>query len=393
LNNFKRLNYKNHFSKSLKKSIMKNMLFFFILLFSSNYCNAQFFQATIESDGNDLIFKIRPNLSGGDITTTWSDMEFFVRWPDGESPFNFGAITVNTTDFPGVSIPNNGSNAQGAETGYTNNWFGTSFSVSPTATYLDGTEYEVFRVALDLPAESISFELVHNNVFSPHYLSLISGSGFDLTNPSGLMFYGPTAQICSPNCPASTPGSNHVDGGSLPLPVELMSFSAQPINNEKVLLAWRTASETNNDFFSVEHSTDGIRFIEIDRILGAGTFHGILDYKTFDEEPSFGNNYYRLKQVDFDGSEEYSEIQSVSFAKEDEDVKLYPNPTYGTVNIRWPGSENYQVMVYNANGEFVFSENNSKRLELSGLPQGIYQLRFLDVDRQKESIQRIVLVD
>ena len=79
------------------------MLFLFLL--SSFWCKAQFFQATIHKEGNDLVFRLRANPGGGDITTQWSDTEFFVRWPDGSPAFNFGTITVNTTDFPGINIP------------------------------------------------------------------------------------------------------------------------------------------------------------------------------------------------------------------------------------------------------------------------------------------------
>ncbi|MCB9265045.1 MAG: putative metal-binding motif-containing protein [Lewinellaceae bacterium] len=191
---------------------MRNLTFtIFFMLLAVSFSNAQYFQATIDAEGTDLVFKIRPNPTGGDISTGWSDIEFFVRWPDGSPAFNFGTLTVNTTDFPGVSIPNNGTNAQGSEIGYTNNWFGSSFSTTTTVTYTAGVEYEVFRVSLDIPASSVDFELVHNTFFYPHYLALINGSGQDLTNPGGVLFYGPEAEICSPNCPSTTGGNNHID--------------------------------------------------------------------------------------------------------------------------------------------------------------------------------------
>ena len=131
--------------------------------------SAQFFVATFEKDGMDLVFKITPNTGGGDISTGWSDIEFFIRYPDSQSgTFSFGIIVVNTTDFPGVLIPNNGPNAQGSETGYENNWFGTSFAATATRLYEEGTEYEVFRVTLDVDPATIGFELVHNEFFFAH---------------------------------------------------------------------------------------------------------------------------------------------------------------------------------------------------------------------------------
>ncbi|MCB0582280.1 MAG: putative metal-binding motif-containing protein, partial [Phaeodactylibacter sp.] len=194
---------------------MKKIFTFIAFFLAFHFCSAQYFQATIVKDNNDLIFKIRPNPGGGDISTGWSDIEFFVRWSDSSPTFAFGAITVNNTDFPGVVIPNNGRNIQGTEVGYINNWFGISFSATPANTYTDGMEYEVFRVALNVPASSIPFELVHNSFFFPHYLALVSNSGTDLTNPDDIFFYGPDALICDPNCPATTFGNNHVDSGSI----------------------------------------------------------------------------------------------------------------------------------------------------------------------------------
>jgi len=190
---------------------MKKLLSILVVIFSITFCQAQYFQATMTNQGNDLVFSIRPNPGGGNITTGWSDIEFFVRWPSNSAAFNFGAITVNNTNFPGVPIALNGQNAQGSEVGFNNRWFGSSFSVTDTTTYTDGTEYELFRVTLDSPASGINFELIHNTNFSPTYLVLTSQGGVDLANPTGNKFYGANATICAPqNYPPSTSGTNHI---------------------------------------------------------------------------------------------------------------------------------------------------------------------------------------
>lgn len=206
---------------------MKKIILLFAFFLAAQLSYAQFFQASFAAEGNSLVFKLRPNPGGGDITTSWSDIEFFVRWPEGASAFKFGAIAVNHADFPGIAITNNGFDKQGSEKGYVNAWFGTSFFPTPKKAYADGVEYEVFRVSLNVAPDKIDFELVHNTFLKPHYLALVCDGGTDLTNPSGNFFYGHKPIICSiANCPASTPGANHVLRLNNALPVKNLSFQA-----------------------------------------------------------------------------------------------------------------------------------------------------------------------
>ena len=102
---------------------------------------------------------------------------------------------------------------------------------------------------------------------------------------------------------------------SNPLPVNLVSFSAE-IVKESIQLNWETASEIDNDYFSIEKSTDGISFEEIEKIAGNGNSNVPINYSFIDENPHNGISYYRLKQVDFNGAYEYSAIVSANFEKE-----------------------------------------------------------------------------
>ncbi len=361
---------------------MKNIVFLFFFLTSSVFCHAQFFQATINTDGNDLVFLLRANPGGGDITTQWIDTEFFVRWPNGSPAFNFGTITVNNTDFPGVSIPNNGQDAQGVEEGFTNNWFGTSFSATPSANYSEGVEYEIFRVTLDIPASSINFELVHNDGYYPHYLALISQIGSDLSNVAGNMFYSDNAMICSPNCPVSTPGSNHVDAGlSPPLPVELFSFTAKKLEND-VKLDWITASEENNSGFSIERKTAQEEWTEIGFVEGNGTTSEFSTYDFLDTNPASGNNYYRLKQIDFDGAFEYSDIQVINFNRNKNELSVYPNPTSDVVNVKLNETiNNGDLQIFDQLGRLIlqdkiYKEETLKTIPVHQFPEGIYTIKI-----------------
>lgn len=113
---------------------------------------------------------------------------------------------------------------------------------------------------------------------------------------------------------------------NIPLPVELVSFSAT-VEAGSVKLLWVTASELNNDYFQVERSQDGIEFFPVVRIPGAGTTSQRNTYQAMDENPLPGTSYYRLSQVDFDGTISYSRVAMVHIAGEVADIlKLYPNP-------------------------------------------------------------------
>ncbi|MEL6274597.1 MAG: T9SS type A sorting domain-containing protein [Bacteroidota bacterium] len=363
---------------------MRHIVCFILFLSFSLSSNAQFFQASMAFDGNDLVFTVRPNPGGGDIITNWSDIEFFLRWPDGSSSFQFGELRVNTLDFPGISIPNNGTNVQGSEVGYTNNWFGTSFAVTPTNTYRDGVEYEVFRIAIDVDPASIDFELVHNNFFFPHYLALISGTGTDLSNQTGNVFYGENAMICSPNCPATTAGSNHVDPGSTAplLPVELVFFKAEALEGQRTFLEWQTATEENNDYFEVQGSRDGKDFKVIGVETGAGTTSDMQRYATWDEAPAIGKNYYRLKQVDFDGSYEYSEVRVVEFKSRGVAVEIYPNPASDYIQIVFSDSEEEgRLRLFDAAGRLMVDQKVARgayreQMQVNILPRGVYYLQI-----------------
>ncbi len=110
------------------------------------------------------------------------------------------------------------------------------------------------------------------------------------------------------------------------LPVELIDFKASIADNRSIRLNWATASETDNDYFDLEHSTDGVNFTKIGRIGGAGTTDIQQRYEWIHEQPVPGINYYRLKDVDFAGNSEYSNTISISLGKPGSDISVTPNP-------------------------------------------------------------------
>jgi hypothetical protein len=95
------------------------------------------------------------------------------------------------------------------------------------------------------------------------------------------------------------------------LPVELAAFDAEVLG-KKVLLSWQVDSETNNDFFEIEKSNDGKAFRSIGKITGRGQANTPKEYQFWDN-PNNGNNYYRIRQVDFDGRMEFSPIRLIHY--------------------------------------------------------------------------------
>jgi hypothetical protein len=119
---------------------------------------------------------------------------------------------------------------------------------------------------------------------------------------------------------------------SAPLPVELVYFRAKA-NGSLVDLTWRTASETNNDFFTVERSTDASEWTILTTIPGKGNSTTRTDYAVVDDNPFSGINYYRLKQTDFDGTFSYSDVVSVAVELND-NIQVYPNPARESFTVK-----------------------------------------------------------
>ncbi len=118
-----------------------------------------------------------------------------------------------------------------------------------------------------------------------------------------------------------------------PLPIELVRFSGKKLNRN-VLLNWSTSMEVNNDHFDIERSSDGNRFSKIGEHKAAGNTTIGHSYDFVDPHPMRQMNYYRLKQIDFDGKFDYSPIVSVDMTPSDQFVSgIFPNPVTDELTI------------------------------------------------------------
>jgi hypothetical protein len=141
------------------------------------------------------------------------------------------------------------------------------------------------------------------------------------------------------------------------LPIILLQFNATK-NNNQVDVVWLTGAEINNDYFVIERSQDGINFLPIQTIKGAGNSSSVIHYSHTDNQPLPGTSYYRLHQVDYDGTKTYSPIQSVNFEGL-EIVNLYPNPSQGHFSVQVNSTLDgvLTLTIYDALGKIVSQEN------------------------------------
>ncbi|QHT70939.1 hypothetical protein GXP67_31980 [Rhodocytophaga rosea] len=146
-----------------------------------------------------------------------------------------------------------------------------------------------------------------------------------------------------------------------PLPVELLHFKAQAVQNA-VYLEWNTVSETDNDYFGLERSADGKYFEEIARVRGAGTSRKLNSYQYSDQKPLSGVTYYRLKQSDFDGKNQYSTIIAVQTIRQVPEY-IIPNPTSPSlIKILTNNSSyehTYSVSVREITGKLVYQQSHA----------------------------------
>ncbi|MEI7597605.1 MAG: hypothetical protein WCK02_17800 [Bacteroidota bacterium] len=141
------------------------------------------------------------------------------------------------------------------------------------------------------------------------------------------------------------------------LPIQLVDFSAKFID-EKVLLYWQTASEIENDYFSIEKSADAKNFELVKNITGAGYSNSIITYNEIDDNPYRGVSYYRLKQTDYNGESTFSNIIAVYNSKNSSlDVKII---TYNDNNFLIEASnfegEYICFEIFNISGEQLYSK-------------------------------------
>jgi hypothetical protein len=167
-------------------------------------------------------------------------------------------------------------------------------------------------------------------------------------------------------------------GGSCALPVDLLSFTGRRKQSD-VILNWSTASETNNDYFLLQRSTDGIAFQNVGKVDGNGNSSSAISYSFTDHNPPFDLLYYRLVQVDKDGTGNYSNTIAVNNLKGNT-VSVYPNPFENATNVVLKSSYDHKVSlrISDLKGTVFYAvdgiDSNSTVTVGQNLPDGVYVL-------------------
>ncbi|MCB0735933.1 MAG: T9SS type A sorting domain-containing protein [Bacteroidetes bacterium] len=203
-----------------------------------------------------------------------------------------------------------------------------------------------------------------------------------------------------------------VGSAGSPLPVELIDFTAEWVTSaslshhankaqKAVQLKWKTSMELNNSHFEIEmastslshraSATSGADLIweTIGRVDGNGTSDLVHSYDFTDHSPRSTDHgslssadrgpstiYYRLKQIDYNGDFEYSEVRTLNFKPETRNFTVYPNPTANVLYFN-TNSTNATVALYNQNGQLVLNEKGVNQISLDHLPAGNYVLKVV----------------
>ena len=186
---------------------------------------------------------------------------------------------------------------------------------------------------------------------------------------------------------------------SITLPVELVSFTGTK-QQEDILLKWITASEKNSDYFVVEKSADGTNFSPIGNVTAAGNSNKVLNYSLIDNNPLIGENYYRLKQVDKDGTFDYSAIVRINFSNTKSFVNnIHPNPVNDNIYFDYYAldEDKLQIKIYDYLGRVLIDENKSVNIgkttvhtDMSGLTKGVYILKINTAKTDYTFTQKII---
>ena len=172
-----------------------------------------------------------------------------------------------------------------------------------------------------------------------------------------------------------------------PLPVELTRFDATA-KGQSVNVSWATASEKNNDHFDVQRSATGSSYKTIGSVQGQGNSTTAHDYAFLDSYPLAGLSYYRLRQVDADGSSNYSPVATVQSAAGQKAI-AFPNPSTGTITLpALDGPIHYRI--YNNIGQTLLSGQaiGNEQFDITKIPRGTF---FLELTSQSgRTTQRLM---
>jgi hypothetical protein len=162
-----------------------------------------------------------------------------------------------------------------------------------------------------------------------------------------------------------------------PLPIDLMNFDGLCENNE-IKLNWSTASERDNDFFTIEQTCDGINFTNVANIDGAGNSNSVINYSITVPNNCSGISYFRISQTDFNGAKELFDMISID-CKDQLPIEIYPNPAENELTVKIGSLKVQRIELLDAagrlisKGEFLNGVSNTTiTFDLTKMSAGVY---------------------
>jgi hypothetical protein len=170
-------------------------------------------------------------------------------------------------------------------------------------------------------------------------------------------------------------------GTPTPLPISWLWFKATPDFPNRVKLDWATATEFNSQRFVVERSIDGQHFDSLSEVTAVGFAQNPTYYRYFDSMPIHGTAYYRIKEMDIDGSYSYSNVEVITYKKPAASFTFFPNPTKGGRSLSIDHSyETLIISIVDAQGRIIFNQKvgpGNQNLATENLSAGSY---FIVID-------------
>ena len=307
--------------------------------------NAQYFQGGFALGTNDtIVFKIKP--VGGNITTTISYMEFAFRYLTDQSPDLSTSAPVNNTDFFGselnvVSFPPNYIEAP-----YTYIKFVHNTGTISSKTYIENTEYTIFKIKLSVtPTEELGIQMASNLPSGLYIFGVTDGAGNLFDPETNAQLFGDGFSV--------TDDTHTVPLFSVATGFEFLTFNGT-INANSASLTWSVKGENlDSRDYTIEKSLNGTSFSAIGQIEAQKVFNTILQYDFNDNNfinQSFA--YYRIRYNDDNGNFKLSNVVMLK-RKVGSFFLISPNPTRGLTTINYPSEQAglVDISVYDAGGK------------------------------------------
>ncbi|MFZ5553080.1 MAG: hypothetical protein ACOZCO_08190 [Bacteroidota bacterium] len=263
-------------------------------------------------------------------------------------------------------------------------------TLAPTLTQISSCEYWILNRNAGTASKNVTLSFDANSCNLPTTLA-----NFRVARHDGISTWQDHAQTATTGTAAAgTVTSNTVTsfspftiGDITALPIELLKFDAR-YNGHDVDLTWETATEINNDYFTVERSVNGIEFEPLLTVKGAGNSNINISYAAVDKEPVLGIGYYRLKQTDYDGQYSYSDIKSVNIMDGGFIHIDYTAINSDVINVYCSSSSSKPLMLsfYDMTGKKVYSTSTvcgtPAVVSKSLFSSGIYSVVLTDGERR-----------